>query len=72
VLALPALLLLLHPDPAAATEPAWPGTGPDGAREPGWRDGVGIQVNHVRSGSEAAHRFGLGGNTPVARAMGGF
>lgn len=40
--------------------------------EPGWRDGVGIEINHVPASSPFVARFGLSGNILVAQAIGGF
>lgn len=49
-----------------------PGTGVKRLWEPAWRDGVTVEVNHVRADSEAARLYGLSGNILVAQAMGGF
>ena len=40
--------------------------------EPGWREGVNIEVTHVPPGHALAQTFGLSGNVLVAQAIGGF
>ncbi|HEY0114030.1 MAG TPA: hypothetical protein VGB59_12905 [Allosphingosinicella sp.] len=40
--------------------------------EPGWRDGITLEVNHVPQGHEVGKMFGLSGNILVAQALGGF
>jgi hypothetical protein len=40
--------------------------------EPGWRDGIGIEVNHVPQGHPVGQTYGLSGNILVAQAIGGF
>ena len=40
--------------------------------EPGWRDGVTVEVNHVPQDSPLREEFGLSGNVFVAQAIGGF
>jgi hypothetical protein len=40
--------------------------------EPGWRDGVTVEVNHVPQDSPSRETYGLSGNIMVARAIGGF
>lgn len=40
--------------------------------EPGWRDGMSIEISHVPQTSELKERFGLSGNVLVAQAIGGF
>lgn len=40
--------------------------------EPGWRDGMTIEISHVPQASELKERFGLSGNVLVAQAIGGF
>jgi hypothetical protein len=40
--------------------------------EPGWRDGVTIEVNHVPQESPFRERYGLSGNIFVAQVIGGF
>jgi hypothetical protein len=40
--------------------------------EPGWRDGITLEVNHVPKGHPAGQSFGLSGNILVAQAIGGF
>jgi hypothetical protein len=40
--------------------------------EPGWRDGVTIEVSHVPAGHPMGESFGLSGNILVAQAIGGF
>lgn len=49
-----------------------PGTGIKRLWEPGWRDGVTVEVNHVPAASPLRERFGLSGNILVAQAIGGF
>jgi len=40
--------------------------------EPGWRDGVTVEVNHVPQDSPYRETYGLSGNVFVAQAIGGF
>jgi hypothetical protein len=40
--------------------------------EPGWRDGMTVEISHVPQTSELKERFGLSGNVLVAQAIGGF
>lgn len=40
--------------------------------EPGWRDGITLEVNHVPQKHALTERFGLSGNILVAQAIGGF
>lgn len=40
--------------------------------EPAWRDGITLEVNHVRQGHELGEKYGLQGNILVAQAIGGF
>ncbi len=62
---------------------AWMGRPPTGVQgrpdqavkrlwEPAWRDGVSIDVTHIRAGTEAAVLFEVSGNILVANAIGGF
>ncbi|HWT12556.1 MAG TPA: hypothetical protein VN231_07370 [Allosphingosinicella sp.] len=49
-----------------------PGIGVKRLWEPGWRDGVSLEINHIPANSEIVERFGLSGNILVAQAIGGF
>ena len=40
--------------------------------EPGWREGVTIEINHIPPRSKLRSRLGLSGNILVAQAIGGF
>jgi hypothetical protein len=40
--------------------------------EPGWRDGLTVEINHVPQTSIFREQFGLSGNILVAQAIGGF
>jgi hypothetical protein len=62
---------------------AWMGKPPTGVQspapglskrlwEPGWRDGITIEVNHVPQNHPAGQAYGLSGNILVAQAIGGF
>jgi hypothetical protein len=68
-------------DPKAAE--AWMGKPPTGVQtpgpglsrrlwEPGWRDGITLEVSHVPQGHELGEKYGLSGNVLVAQAIGGF
>ena len=79
---------LYHFEADAAVDPrmlqAWMGRAPSGSQdlgpgighkllwEPGWRDGVTVEINHVRQGTQLAQSLGLSGNVLVAQATGGF
>jgi hypothetical protein len=78
---------LYHFDAAARIDPAalerWMGRPPTGTLdlpdagirllwEPGWRDGVTLEINHVPGDSPLRERYGLSGNILVAQAIGGF
>jgi hypothetical protein len=56
--------------PTAVQEPA-PGLSKR-LWEPGWRDGVTLEVNHVPQNHPAGKTYGLSGNVLVAQAIGGF
>lgn len=62
---------------------AWMGKPPTGVQvpapglskrlwEPGWRDGIGIEVNYVPRNHPVGKTYGLSGNVLVAQAIGGF
>lgn len=68
-------------DPAALE--AWMGRPPTGVEdlgtglgrrlwEPGWRDGLTIEISHVPPGHPLGEKFGLEGNVLIAQAIGGF
>jgi hypothetical protein len=68
-------------DPAALE--SWMGKPPTGIQppapgltrilwEPGWRDGITLEVSHVPHGHELGAKFGLQGNVLIAQAIGGF
>lgn len=70
------------PVDAAALE-AWMGRAPTGVEdfggglgrrlwEPGWRDGLTVEVSHVPPGHPKAAAFGIEGNVLIAQAIGGF
>jgi hypothetical protein len=40
--------------------------------EPGWRDGITLEVTHVPQGNPLGQQYGLSGNILVAQAIGGF
>lgn len=40
--------------------------------EPGWRDGITLEVNHVPQNHPVGKTYGLSGNILVAQAIGGF
>ena len=40
--------------------------------EPGWRDGITLEINHVPQGHPVGQQYGLSGNILVAQAIGGF
>ena len=40
--------------------------------EPGWRDGITLEISHVPQGHAAGQQYGLSGNILVAQAIGGF
>jgi hypothetical protein len=40
--------------------------------EPGWRDGVGVEISHVPKDHPVGKTYGVGGNILVAQAIGGF
>jgi hypothetical protein len=40
--------------------------------EPGWRDGITLEINHVPQGDPVGQQYGLSGNILVAQAIGGF
>jgi hypothetical protein len=49
--------------------------GPMGSRrlwEPGWRDGVTVDISHVPAGSPLVETLGFSGNILIAQAIGGF
>lgn len=67
---------------AAALE-AWMGKPPTGVLspapglsrflwEPGWRDGITVEINHVPQDHPVGQQYGLSGNILVAQAIGGF
>lgn len=62
---------------------AWMGRAPTGVQdlgpvgvkrlwEPGWRDGVTLEITHVPADSPLGDAYGLRGNVLVAQAIGGF
>ena len=62
---------------------AWMGKAPSGVEapapgltkrlwEPGWRDGISIEINHVPQNHPVGQQYGLSGNILVAQAIGGF
>lgn len=62
---------------------AWMGKPPTGVQapapglskrlwEPGWRDGITVEVNHVPQNHPFGKTYGLSGNILVAQAIGGF
>jgi len=62
---------------------AWMGKPPTGVQvpapglekrlwEPGWRMGVGVEVNHVPQDHPVGKQYGLSGNILTAQAIGGF
>jgi hypothetical protein len=62
---------------------AWMGKPPTGIQEPapglskrlwepGWRDGITVEVNHVPQNHPVGKTYGLSGNVLVAQAIGGF
>ena len=40
--------------------------------EPGWRDGIMLEISHVAQGNPLGQQFGLSGNILTAQAIGGF
>lgn len=40
--------------------------------EPGWRDGVTVEISHVSQGHPLGQQYGLSGNVLTAQAIGGF
>ncbi|HEX6375176.1 MAG TPA: hypothetical protein VFZ91_05605 [Allosphingosinicella sp.] len=40
--------------------------------EPGWRDGIMLDISHVPQGHPLGQQYGLSGNILVAQAIGGF
>lgn len=40
--------------------------------EPGWRDGITLEINHVPQKHPVGQHYGLSGNILVAQAIGGF
>lgn len=40
--------------------------------EPGWRDGITLEISHVPQGHPIGQQYGLSGNILVAQAIGGF
>jgi hypothetical protein len=40
--------------------------------EPGWRDGITLEISHVAQGNQVGQQYGLSGNILVAQAIGGF
>lgn len=56
--------------PTAVQEPA-PGLSKR-LWEPGWRDGITLEINHVPQNHPAGKTYGLSGNILVAQAIGGF
>lgn len=40
--------------------------------EPGWRDGITLEINHVPQAHPVGEQYGLSGNILVAQAIGGF
>ena len=79
---------LYHFEADSALDPgllaAWMGREPSGTQDlggsagrkllwkPGWRDGLTVEVNHIRQDTEFAQTLGLSGNILVAQAIGGF
>jgi hypothetical protein len=70
------------PLPGPALE-AWMGKPPTGVLvpdaglsrrlwEPGWRDGIMLDISHVPQGHPAGEPYGLSGNILIAEAIGGF
>lgn len=62
---------------------AWMGKPPTGVEapapglsrrlwEPGWRDGVSLEISHVPQNHPIGQQYGLSGNILVAQAIGGF
>ena len=56
--------------PTAVQEPA-PGLSKR-LWEPGWRDGITLEINHVPQDHPVGKTYGLSGNILVAQAIGGF
>ena len=56
--------------PTAVEEPA-PGLSKR-LWEPGWRDGITLEINHVPQNHPVGKTYGLSGNILVAQAIGGF
>lgn len=40
--------------------------------EPGWRDGISVEISHISQGNPLGEQYGLRGNVLVAQAIGGF
>jgi hypothetical protein len=40
--------------------------------EPGWRDGITLEISYVSQGNPLGQQYGLSGNILVAQAIGGF
>jgi hypothetical protein len=40
--------------------------------EPGWRDGISLEISHVAQGNPLGLQYGLSGNVLIAQAIGGF
>lgn len=70
------------PMSGAATE-AWMGKPPTAVQvpipglekrlwEPGWRDGISVEISHVPKDNPVGQTYGLSGNILVAQAIGGF
>ena len=56
--------------PTAVQEPA-PGLSKR-IWEPGWRDGISVEISHVPQGHPLGAQYGLSGNILTAQAIGGF
>ena len=67
----PALLEAWMGKPPTGVEVPAPGLGRR-LWEPGWRDGISVEVSHVPPGHPVGESFGLRGNILVAQAIGGF
>ena len=69
-LAGPALEAWMGKPPTAVEAPA-PGLSKR-LWEPGWRDGITVEINHVPQNHPIGQQYGLSGNILVAQAIGGF
>ena len=58
--------------PPTGTEAAAPALGLKRSWEPGWRDGMTVEIINVSPTSPLKEAFGLSGNALVASALGGF